>query len=435
MPTSSVVTGELSKDYSKDLQEILSAQTMVALSLQGEIDSNNEDVQLNIALIESRISGYEKMGEGFLDDEQKALLGEVKNKQAALLALISDLGPIDSVGYESDEGDYESKSSTPPSSARTVGGAVTRTSALAPGGISQGGNTCYLATAMQQIANEDLFFEKFNPKVNTYPASSGDKKLRDLQARGFEILKKVHAGTTVSGREIHQFRIQMLLCGCYAFLDGNVGGQKDSQVVFNWLLEVLISNTSNEKCLLESSTLETLDKSKRSVKITPDWGLQLPIGKEIKSVGEALQAYVSPEVLRRGDWYDFKDGKGKVAVTKQLKLSQYPKVLVLNMKRFEYDAMGRKLKITKSVEAPELLKLDKRFVVDTQESDSAKYELTGFSQHRGGAKGGHYVSYIKKSGQWFCANDSRVRRIDSKSKAFIEAKNAAYGLTYKCMQA
>lgn len=57
----------------------------------------------------------------------------------------------------------------------------------------------------------------------------------------------------------------------------------------------------------------------------------------------------------------------------------------------------------------------------------AKYELIGISQHRGSSiNGGHYVSYVKKGQQWFCANDSSISSVAVASVPFDDCSVLSY---------
>lgn len=80
-----------------------------------------------------------------------------------------------------------------------------------PGGISQGGNTCYLASACQAINQVTEYRNLFNPKKNPLrkrygesPEKFEERKL--IQRRAFYVLERIAKGQDVKGSEINTLR-------------------------------------------------------------------------------------------------------------------------------------------------------------------------------------------------------------------------------------
>lgn len=71
--------------------------------------------------------------------------------------------------------------------------------------------------------------------------------------------------------------------------------------------------------------------------------------------------------------------------------------------------------------------LSKYFAPEVLPEGGAKYELIGISQHRGsGIGGGHYVAYVKRGQEWFCANDSSISSVDVKNVPFDDCSVLSY---------
>ena len=75
--------------------------------------------------------------------------------------------------------------------------------------------------------------------------------------------------------------------------------------------------------------------------------------------------------------------------------------VVLHLKRFRFD--GKSYKINKSMAMPF------KFI-----KNNKTWKLRAFIVHQGRYGGGHYVAFVFREGVWYCCNDSRVTRCDTK---------------------
>lgn len=83
----------------------------------------------------------------------------------------------------------------------------------------------------------------------------------------------------------------------------------------------------------------------------------------------------------------------------------FPKILVVTLKRFSPDGM---YKINSVIDFP-LVDLDLSVYVKGYNSKNYVYDLFGVCNHMGGVEGGHYTSFVKNvSGKWAHYNDTVV---------------------------
>jgi ubiquitin carboxyl-terminal hydrolase 10 len=159
---------------------------------------------------------------------------------------------------------------------------------------------------------------------------------------------------------------------------------------------------------------------KDSITTEPYQPLQLDIGSpDVRNVVDALRGLTRPERLQG----DFNSPRGKdVLATKQVFIESLPPVLILHLKRFQFDAEGRgTVKIWKHIDYPldleiprEALSRQKRQTI----ADGAmpKYKLISVVYHHGkNASGGHYTVDVRRqdSEDWLRLDDTVLRRVHS----------------------
>lgn len=157
---------------------------------------------------------------------------------------------------------------------------------------------------------------------------------------------------------------------------------------------------------------------KNSVTLEPYQPLQLDIGApNVNNITEALKGLTKPETLT-GD-FGSPRGPGTTA-TKQVFIETLPPVLILHLKRFQYDSSGGTQKIWKRVGYPLELEIPKDVFPPTKRGGLAvngglpRYRLTGVVYHHGkSAAGGHYTVDILRQDrrEWIRVDDTIIRRI------------------------
>ena len=167
---------------------------------------------------------------------------------------------------------------------------------------------------------------------------------------------------------------------------------------------------------------------KDSVTLEPYQPLQLDIGSpEVKNIVDALKGLTRPETLHG----DFNSPHGKnVTATKQVFIDSLPPVLILHLKRFQFDAEGHgTVKIWKKIGYPleleiprEVLSRQKRAAMTAEGVGLPKYRLIAAVYHHGkNASGGHYTVDVRRQDgrEWIRIDDTVIRRVRSEDVAEV----------------
>ncbi|OHT06064.1 hypothetical protein TRFO_05721 [Tritrichomonas foetus] len=130
--------------------------------------------------------------------------------------------------------------------------------------------------------------------------------------------------------------------------------------------------------------------------------------KNHKCIEDSLKTFLQP------DHFECKDeALGKFDALRYHKITKAPKILIIQLKRFEYnlltkerDKLNNFYKFNHSID----------FSPVTGSHESVFYDLCGVVQHTGSALSGHYFSDVHRdNGKWLCLNDVTVRKINGDS--------------------
>ncbi|GBG66673.1 hypothetical protein CBR_g66808 [Chara braunii] len=177
--------------------------------------------------------------------------------------------------------------------------------------------------------------------------------------------------------------------------------------------------------------------SKPSATVQPFMLLQLDIMPEsVKTVEDALHHFTARETL---DGYKTK-GRAEVPASKSVRILQLPRVLVLHLKRFSYDAQGVG-KVHKMVRFPLNLTLHRDLLVPSSVTvgtggisgshrEVRQYELVSIVSHHGkDAATGHYTTDAKQGdNRWLRFDDCHVTSVPQHR---VLDNDEAYLLVYK----
>ena len=157
---------------------------------------------------------------------------------------------------------------------------------------------------------------------------------------------------------------------------------------------------------------------KNSVTLEQYQPLQLDIGSpNVNNITDALKGLTKSESLI-GD-FNSPRGPGTTA-TKQVFIETLPPVLILHLKRFQYDSSGGTQKIWKRIGYPLDLELPKEVFPTAKRGGMAvngglpRYRLTAVVYHHGkSAAGGHYTVDLLRQDkrEWVRLDDTLIRRI------------------------
>ncbi|KAI9777006.1 MAG: hypothetical protein M1839_009150 [Geoglossum umbratile] len=161
---------------------------------------------------------------------------------------------------------------------------------------------------------------------------------------------------------------------------------------------------------------------KPSVTLEPYQPLQLDIqSPQVNNITDALKNLTHPESLN-GD-FNSPRGPGTPA-TKQVFVETLPPVLILHLKRFQYNNTGGTQKIWKKVGYPLELEIPREVFPHKRglvaQGRLPKYQLIGVVYHHGkNASGGHYTVDVRRQdgSEWIRLDDTVIRRVRSEDVA------------------
>lgn len=164
--------------------------------------------------------------------------------------------------------------------------------------------------------------------------------------------------------------------------------------------------------------------NKISVTLEAYQPLQLDIGaSDVHSIQDALIGLTRPESLTGA--FDSPRGPGSTA-TKQVFVETLPPMLILHLKRFQYDAYGGTQKIWKRIGYPLELEVPKAIFSASKRATFGvqgavpRYRLHAVVYHHGkSAAGGHYTVDLLRQDrrEWIRVDDTVIRRISANDVA------------------
>ncbi|XP_065003666.1 ubiquitin C-terminal hydrolase 12-like isoform X2 [Musa acuminata AAA Group] len=165
--------------------------------------------------------------------------------------------------------------------------------------------------------------------------------------------------------------------------------------------------------------IECINVDYKSTRKESFYDLQLDV-KGCRDVYASFDKYVEVERLE-GDNKYHAENHGLQDAKKGVLFIDFPPVLQLQLKRFEYDFMrDTMVKINDRYEFPLQLDLDsdngKYLSPEADRGVRNLYTLHSVLVHSGGVHGGHYYAFIRPtlSDQWFKFDDERVTKEDAK---------------------
>ncbi|KAI3856934.1 hypothetical protein MKX03_012342 [Papaver bracteatum] len=166
--------------------------------------------------------------------------------------------------------------------------------------------------------------------------------------------------------------------------------------------------------------IECINVDYKSTRKESFYDIQLDV-KGCQDVYASFDKYVEVERLEGDNKYQAGQEHGLQDAKKGVLFIEFPPVLQLQLKRYEYDVMRDSMvKINDRYEFPLQLDLDRedgKFLSpDSDKSVRNLYALQAVLVHSGGGHGGHYYAFIRPtvSEQWFKFNDELVTKEDIK---------------------
>lgn len=143
--------------------------------------------------------------------------------------------------------------------------------------------------------------------------------------------------------------------------------------------------------------------------------LSLPIPVSLKSknnnisIYDCFEKYIEPEIIDGENAVFNEKTKQKENVRKYTTFWSFPKILVIELKRYYSESKKNKMLVDFPLENLDLTKY-----VEGYDKKSYIYDLYGVCNHSGGVLGGHYTSYIKTANNnWYHFNDTVVSKVNN----------------------
>ncbi len=153
--------------------------------------------------------------------------------------------------------------------------------------------------------------------------------------------------------------------------------------------------------------------------------LPIPLTQNPLSIYDCFDHYIKEETLSgENAWYNDKTGH-KEEVKKQLKFWNFPKILIIALKRFQV-SNNHISKIDRYIQYPER-GLNLSQYVEDYFPENYVYDLFGVCNHMGSVVGGHCTSIVRpyNTNTWFLCDDAQVHPIETAQTQY------AYVLFYR----
>eukprot|EP00928_Gymnodinium_smaydae_P065136 TRINITY_DN48318_c0_g1_i1.p1 TRINITY_DN48318_c0_g1~~TRINITY_DN48318_c0_g1_i1.p1 ORF type:complete len:514 (+),score=83.25 TRINITY_DN48318_c0_g1_i1:150-1691(+) len=379
--------------------------------------------------------------------------------------------PESSTGSRTDEASSSSTASRP----------TPRTSGAGKVGLRNLGNTCFMSAGLQCLSHlEPLAFFFLSGEFREQINRSGTQGSAGELATAFAELQRalwqsgspmqdpsdLHALLTRQAPYLFEGKEQQDVHEFLAFcLDGlhedlNLASARPSAKAAAAAQEELdedtITRTHGEEFGAAFAWLKHLERNKSflvdflqgqlrsmltckrcgntSRRFDPFLYLSLPVTRTMSTVTDALAKYLEEECLQADERWHCEKCKQRVDAKKKIDLWKLPPVLILHLKRFEYDnATGEFRKIATPLEAP--LTLDLAPYCSSPQREGALYEVVCVANHIGTYGAGHYTATCRVSGsrkvlrrgdsappvsEWHYFDDERVSPLDPQASVVGE---------------
>ena len=225
------------------------------------------------------------------------------------------------------------------------------------------------------------------------------------------------------------------------FILGDLSGQQDSPEFLGPVLDSIGYGVSEERTKKHSDAYMkkagNAGRAKTKSETKPRMVFEIPVPKHGKFT---LQSSI--DTLKKEKHIDDVDNKwnGDTDYEETSTLKEIPEVIMIQLKRFEpifkekeveveVDKGGEKVKEKKKIKVPKGTKrvgtkitvedeIDLKKLIDPsllKKGISTKYRLVSYVTHKGNSShDGHYKAGVKKGGQWYKCNDSKISTLDEK---------------------
>lgn len=261
-------------------------------------------------------------------------------------------------------------------------------------GLRNSGSTCYMASILQVLYHTSSFRQLIYNFKSSPPALSELQKLFvDIQLRSQppKIDNFIRALGSINDIALQQHDANEFFLSLLGRLEIDLG--KD----FTKIIDSLFCTECTTTIVRDDEVINVITEKINNIPVTV-FGL--------KNLNESLGLYTSEQTLS-----DYFVGGVKTKVKKYTRFSKLPCILPIHLCRFQFSS-GKPEVITSSFICP--LEFDMKGFVSDSFSGETTYDLFAVVAHSGTPERGHYISFIKVSGQWIVFDDTRTSQCGEK---------------------
>ena len=271
-------------------------------------------------------------------------------------------------------------------------------------GLLNQGATCYMNSLLQALYH----LPAFRRVIYKMPTDPSNKKSIISQMQLLFANMQLHPNEPCSTRALTQ---------SFGWNDSDTFMQHDVQEFCRVILDNLETKIDKEASLKGSiqklfrgrirSYIRCKNVDFQSHNDADFYDISLLV-KDCNGIEDSFQKYVEPELLVGKNQYRA-EGYGLQDAIMGIEFLEFPPVLYLHLKRFDFNGYGMS-KINTRFEFHKTLNLNQFLSKDSSSKDPPVYQLFGVLVHDGTASSGHYYAYLRptQTEDWYKFNDSFV---------------------------